>query len=142
MDAFNHEKAQKYLQNIHAMERLTRIRDNIDTLHKHKRLNDSSGETTISAEVNCMRIGDFVLVTAPIEVLTEVSLNIKRRSPVANTFVAGFTNGYLHYGAPASYYDKGGYEVTECLLAPEWQAMFESAVLEMLGKLVEPEQLA
>lgn len=49
--------------------------------------------------------------------------------------MAAFSNGYLHYGAPAEYYDKGGYEVTECLLAPEWQAIYEAKAIELLNRL-------
>jgi hypothetical protein len=135
MDDLNRKLIDKYLQNIHAMERLGRIRENIATLLKHKQLNDESGEATVGAEVQVIRIGEFVLVTAPFEVLTEVSLNIKKASPRRHTFVAGFTNGYLHYGPPAADYEKGGYEVNECLLAPEWQACFESTVQELLQKI-------
>ena len=36
---------------------------------------------------------------------------------------------------PAGDYDKGGYEVNECLLAPQWQAVFESAVQGILHRL-------
>lgn len=135
MDAFNRRHIDKYLANIRAMERLTRIRENVATLQKHQALNAESGESTIRAEIQTLRIGSFVLVTAPIEVLTEVALNIKQASPHPYTFVAGFTNGYLHYGPPAADYDKGGYEVTECLLAPEWQGVFERNVKETLALL-------
>lgn len=46
-----------------------------------------------------------------------------------------YSNGYLNYGAPASYYDKGGYEVTECLLAPEWQGIYEQKANEIISRL-------
>ena len=42
---------------------------------------------------------------------------------------------YLHYGAPAADYDKGGYEVTECLLAPEWQGIYEETAAKIISKL-------
>ena len=29
----------------------------------------------------------------------------------------------------------GGYEVTECLLAPEWQALYEETAARVLGRL-------
>ncbi len=135
MDGLVRKLIDKYLQNIRAMERLTQIRDDISTLEKHKALNDESGETSIRAEIQGIRIGDFVLLAAPLEVLTEVALNVKKASPHKHTFIAAFSNGYLHYGPPASYYDKGGYEVTECLLAPEWQAIFERTAQEILAKL-------
>ena len=50
-------------------------------------------------------------------------------------FMIPYSNGYLHYGAPASYYDKGGYEVTECLLAPEWQGIYEQKANEIISRL-------
>lgn len=135
MDAWNRGLIGKYLRNIQAMERLTVVQEDIGTLKKHQTHNAAAKESTVDAEVQAIRIGDFVLLTAPIEILTEVSLNIQRASPHEHTFVTGFTNGYLHYGPPADYYDKGGYEATECLLAPQWQEMFESAAARVLAKV-------
>jgi hypothetical protein len=135
MDKVTQSLTSKYLRNIRAMERLALIQDDISTLQKHKAINDESGEDTIAAEVMGVKIGDCVLITAPIEILTEVSLNIKKSSPHKSTFMAAFTNGYMHYGPPASYYDKGGYEVTECLLAPEWEALYTKTANAIIGKL-------
>jgi hypothetical protein len=135
MDAVNRRNVEKYLQNIRAMEELARVRENLATLEKHQQLNDASGSPTVHAAVQAVRIGDCVIVAAPLEVLTEVGLNVKRESRFAKTFIAGFSNGYLHYGPPADAYSRGGYEVTECLLAPEWQAIFERGVSDAIGKL-------
>ena len=135
MDSENRKNIEKYLSNIGAMERLARIQDKIATLRFHQALNDKSGEATIAAEVQGIRIGDCVLITSPAEVLVEVGLNIKKASPHQHTFVAAFSNGYVHYGPPADDYSKGGYEVTECLLAPEWQQMYESKADEILRRL-------
>ena len=117
------------------METLARIEDDIATLEKHKWINDKAGISTITVEVQGIRIGDCVIITSPAEVLVEVSLNVKKASPYRNTFIAAYSNGYMHYGAPASYYDKGGYEVTECLLAPQWQQMFEKKANEIIHRL-------
>jgi hypothetical protein len=117
------------------MEKLTRIQDDIETLKKHKAINDESGENTISSEVQGIKIGDCVIITSSAEVLTEVGLNIKNASPYEYTFMAAYSNGYMHYGAPASYYCKEGYEVTECLLAPEWQEIYEKKAKEIICKL-------
>ncbi len=135
MDSENRKNIEKYLSNIHAMERLARIQDKIATLRFHQALNDKSGEATIAAEVQGIRIGDCVLITSPAEVLVEVGLNIKKASPHQHTFVAAFSNGYIHYGPPADDYPKGGYEVTECLLAPEWQQIYENKAEEILRRL-------
>jgi hypothetical protein len=135
MDSHNRGAIRKYLQNIDAMERLARIQDRIATFKFHKALNDAAGEPTVAAEVQGIRIGEFVLVTSPAELLVQIGLNVKKASPYKYTFVAPFSNGYIHYGAPAADYTKGGYEVTECLLAPEWQRIYEKKANGIIRRL-------
>lgn len=135
LDEENAERIAKYLSNIRAMERLAHIEDSIETLLHHKGLNDASGKATIDAEVQGIRIGEAVLITCPAEALTQIGLNVKRSSPHQRTFVAAFSNGYMHYGPPADYYDKGGYEVTECLLGAGWQEIYEETVARILREL-------
>jgi hypothetical protein len=135
LDMVNRNNVDKYLKNIYAMEKLARIEDKISTLRKHQKVNEESGEDTIDMEVQAVRIGESVIVTSTAELLVEIGLNIKKMSSFENTLIAAYSNGYVHYGAPAEYYDKGGYEVTECLLAPEWQKIYEDKVRELLGKV-------
>ncbi len=135
LDSLNRKNIEKYLRNIDAMEKLAQIQDDIGTLEKHKAINDESGETTIAAEIQGIKIGDCVLITSPAEVLVEVGQNVKKASPYKRTFVVAFTNGYMHYGPPAADYDKGGYEVTECLLAPEWQGIYEKTANAIIRRL-------
>ncbi|MCC7493629.1 MAG: hypothetical protein IT204_14840 [Fimbriimonadaceae bacterium] len=136
LDDFNRAQISKYLHNLGVMEQLAKIEDDVATFRRHQAINAASGEDTAAAEVLGLRIGDGALISAPIEILTEVGLNVTRAAPLPHTYVAAFSNGYLHYGAPAADYDGGGYEVTECLLAPAWQALYEAAagrILEGLG---------
>ncbi len=135
MDVFVRKQIDKYMNNLCVMEKLARIRDKIATMNKHYQINANSGQKTISAEIMGIKIGDFVLISSPTEMLVEVGLNIKKASPYENTFISAFSNGYIHYGPPADYYDKGGYEVTECLLAPEWQEIHEKKVAEIIKRL-------
>jgi len=135
MDALNRSNIDKYLKNINAMEKLARIQDKISTLEKHRRINAENGEKNIDMELQAIKIGDCVIVSSPAELLTEIGLNIKKASAYKHTFVAAYSNGYVHYGVPAADYDKGGYEVTECLLAPEWQEIFESKIKELINKI-------
>ena len=67
--------------------------------------------------------------------VVEVGLNIKKASPYEHTLVAAYSNGYMHYGPPADAYSRGGYEVTECLLASEWQEIYEKKADEIIRKL-------
>ncbi len=135
MDSVNRENIKKYLNNIRAMEKLARIQDKIATLKRHQAINDESGKSTILAEVQGIKIGDCVLITSPNEALVEVGLNLKKSSPYEHTFMAAFSNGYMHYGPPASYYDRGGYEVTECFLAPEWHKKYEDKANDIIQRL-------
>lgn len=134
-DTENRRNIEKYLANIRAMEKLAQIQENIATLQKHQAINEAAGSPAAPAEIMGIKIGDCAIITAPFEALVEIGLRMKAASPHPYTFMAAFSNGYYHYGAPADYYDKGGYEVTECLLAPEWQAIYEAKALEILHKL-------
>ncbi len=84
-----------------------------------------------------MRIGDFVLVTFPGELTVQIGLGIKDMSPHPLTFVSGYTNGYLYYSPTAEQLRNVGraQEDSECLLAPEWQAIYEQQVRELLQQL-------
>lgn len=135
LDAWSRGHIDKYLRNIQAMEKLARIQDKIATLERHKAINAAAGEATITTEILGIKIGDFVLVSSPAEVLVEVGLNVKNASPFEYTFMAAYSNGYIHYGPPAAEYPKGGYEVTDCLLAPEWQALYETKAQEVITRL-------
>jgi hypothetical protein len=135
IDEENRGYLQKYLNNIHVMERLARIQDDIATLRRHQKINTDAGVPTVSMEVMGIKIGDFALVTSSAEVLVEVGLKVKRASPFEHTYMAAYSNGYVHYGPPAADYPKGGYEVTECLLAPEWQALYEAKAHDILQRL-------
>lgn len=135
IDQQNRDYLAKYLKNIRAMEELARIQDDIATLRRHQKINADSGETTVATEVMSVRIGDFVLVSSPTEMLTTVGKNVKNASPFEFTFISAYSNGYIHYGPPASEYALGGYESTECLIAPEWQALYEAKAAEVLKAL-------
>lgn len=135
LDAENRANVDKYLRNLGVMEQLARIQDRIATYERHAAINRESGEDTVQTEVQGLRIGDCVLVTSPAELLVQVGLNVKRQSPYKHTFVAACSNGYIHYGPPAEDYPRGGYEVTECFLAPEWQAIFERTAQDVIRRL-------
>jgi hypothetical protein len=97
----------------------------------------AAGKPTIEIEVVGLRIGDFVLVTAPGELTVQTGLDLKKRSPHELTFVSGYTNGYIYYMPTAEQLRNPGHAQEDCdtLVAPEWQAIFEARALEILRKL-------
>lgn len=137
LDAENRANTEQYIQNILAMEQLTRLRVNLDLLKMHLAQNEAAGKKTIDVEVAALRIGDFVLVTFPGELSVEIGLNIKKRSPAPFTFVAGCANGYIYYAPTAKQRNNTGYaqEDCDCLLAPEWQKLFEERAITIVEKL-------
>lgn len=137
LDAENRANMDRYVENIYAMEQLTRIQINLNLLKKHQARNVAAGERTIEVEMMGLRIGDFVLVTFPGELSVEIGLNIKKKSPHKFTFVAGVTNGYIYYTPTAEQLENrgGAQEDSDCMLAPEWQMIFEDKVGKILAVL-------
>lgn len=137
LDAENGANMDRYIENIYAMEQLTRIQINLNLLKKHQARNVAAGERTIEVEMMGLRVGDFVLVTFPGELSVEIGLNIKKKSPHKFTFVAGVTNGYIYYTPTAEQLENrgGAQEDSDCMLAPEWQRIFEDEVGKLLAVL-------
>ncbi len=137
LDAENRRNVEQYVRNIYVMEELTRLQTNLALLKKHQARNVASGSRTLDVEVVGVRIGDFVLVTFPGELTVQIGLNIKQAAPHKPTFVAGYTNGYIYYAPTKEQLQNvgGAQEDSDCMLAPDWQALFETRVAEILRKL-------
>jgi len=134
LDAENRKNMEQYVQNIHVMEELTRVAENLALLEMHQAQNVAAGKKTMDVELLGLRVGQFVLVTFPGELSVQIGLNIKKRSPHKLTFVAGYTNGYIYYAPTEEQLRNRGsaQEDCDCLLAPGWQMLFENKAAEML----------
>lgn len=137
LDAVNRGNMKAYMRNIHVMEELTRLQANLALLRKHQKNMIASGKRTIDVEVLGMRIGDFVLVSFTGELSVQIGLNIKKASPHKFTFIAPYSNGYIYYAPTAQQLKNvgGAQEDSDCLLAPEWQKLYETKALEILNRL-------
>ena len=139
LDAMNRSRLKAYLGNVMAMENITRLETNLRLLRKHQANNLKAGTRTIDVEVVGLRVGDFVMVTFPGEVVCQVGLNIKRASAHKHTFVAAYTNGYIYYCPTAEQMKSAGaaQEDSECLLGPEWQKLWETRAAKLIAQLLE-----
>jgi hypothetical protein len=126
-----------YLHNIPVMEELTRLNVNRELLRKNQALNQAAGNGPITAEVAGLRVGDFRLVTFPGELSVEVGLRLKKQAPAPFTFVGGYCNGYIFYLPTEQQRANTGYaqEDCDCLVAPQWQNIFETKAIEVLKRL-------
>ena len=136
LDATNRKSLEAYLENIQVMERLTRLNVNLALLKKHLADNQSAAKRMLDAEIVGVRIGDFTLVTFPGELTGEIGLGIKQRAAAPFAFVAGYCNGYLYYLPSEKQRGNSGYaqEDCDCIVAPEWQRLFETKALEILNE--------
>lgn len=137
LDADNRRHIEEYLANIYTMEQLTRTQTNLALLQKHQAQFLAAGSREIDVELVGVRIGDVTLVTFPGELTVRIGLNIKEASPHELSFVAGYTNGYIYYAPTAEQLANvgGAQEDSDCILAPAWQEIFETAALEILKGL-------
>src|SRR5207253_3281316 len=92
---------------------------------------------TRDLDVWALRLNDIGIVAVNGEPFAELSLEVKRRSPLAHTLFLGYSNGCLGYLPTPEAFDEGGMEVEEsvqnyCLPArftKEWgPAVVETAV--------------
>jgi hypothetical protein len=137
LDAENRRNMKQYIQNILTMEELTRVGTNLALLRKHQAELVAAGKRTIDVELLAVRIGDFTLATFPGELTVRIGLNLKQQIERPNTFIAGYTNGYIYYAPTAEQLLNvgGAQEDSDCILAPEWQKIYETKAIEMLRKL-------
>lgn len=137
LDAENRRHIEQYIANILTMEQLTRVQTNLALLRKHQAQNVAAGTRTLEVELLGLRLGDCVLTTFPGELTVEIGLNLKGASPHELTFVAGYTNGYIYYAPTAEQLQNAGaaQEDCDCLLAPEWQGIYEAKAGEILRDL-------
>ena len=136
-DAKNRLAIKAYIRNIETMERLTRMNTNLALLRKHQKQHLEAQKRDIDVELLGIRIGDFVLTTFPGELTVQIGLNLKQASPHENTFVAGYTNGYIYYAPTSKQLENmgGAQEDSDCILAPHWQKAYEDAAMAILGEL-------
>lgn len=136
-DVINRRNIAGYLANMRAMEAICKINACLETLAWHEQHNASYGTDTVPAEILGVRIGEAILVTAPVEPLSQIANRVRKLSSLPQTSVIGYANGYYHYGAPPEAYHNGGYETVECMLAPEWEAIYEETVQRLLNRLTD-----
>lgn len=137
LDARNRKSMQAYIDNILIMEELTRNQTNLALLRKNQQINLAAGRKPLEVETVGLRVGSFVLITFPGELTVEIGMKLKKSSPHKYTFVSGYTNGYIYYTPTAEQLRNVGnaQEDCDCLVAPEWQALFESKVADLLQRL-------
>ncbi|NLT70625.1 MAG: hypothetical protein GXX91_08010 [Verrucomicrobiaceae bacterium] len=94
---------------------------------------------TVDVTIQAIRIGEQAIVSIPFEVLVEIGLELKEKSPFPNTFTIELANGAYGYLPPPNQHDLGGYEtwMGTNYVTPDSSGILVKELLEMLGELRE-----
>jgi neutral ceramidase len=91
-------------------------------------------EGRLSAELQALKIGPYLLLTMPGEPMVEYGFTLEQViADRAIPIIVGYANGNLGYIPTAAAYEVGGYEPNTSKLAPEAEAI----ILAELGRLAD-----
>ena len=92
---------------------------------------------TTKVLIQAVRIGDLAICTLPFEVLVEIGLELKQKSPAADTFVVSLANGGYGYLPTPEQHQFGGYEtwLTTNKVQQDASVILVDNLLEMLAEL-------
>lgn len=92
---------------------------------------------TTEVLIQAIRIGDLGICTMPFEVLVEIGLELKAKSPAADTFTVELANGGYGYLPTPSQHAFGGYEtwMGTNKVQKDASEILVKNLLEMLGEL-------
>ena len=87
--------------------------------------------------IQAIRIGEQAIVSMPFEVLVEIGLEIKKKSPFQHTFLIELANGSYGYLPPPNQHKLGGYETWwgTSRFQPQSSEILIKHLLEMLNEL-------
>jgi neutral ceramidase len=78
-------------------------------LARYSRVEDS-GRVLVRLPVRILRLSDAVIWAAPVELFSEIAMDVRSRSPFPHTLYFGYTNGWFGYLPTARGFAEGGYE--------------------------------
>ena len=93
------------------------------------------GPEEVPTWIQALRVGDLALVGVPGELLVELGLEIKRRSPFAQTMVLELANDSVGYLPPRRAFEEGGYEQESCRFRPGTGEQIVDTASNLLDRL-------
>jgi neutral ceramidase len=78
-------------------------------LARYSRVEDS-GRVLVRLPVRVLRMNDAVIWAAPVELFSEIAIDVRSRSSFPHTLYFGYTNGWFGYLPTARGFAEGGYE--------------------------------
>jgi hypothetical protein len=107
----------------------------LDSMAEYAAVSDD-GVPQVRIPVYSLTINDDTVIwAAPLELFSEIALNVRDASPFANTFYFGLTNGSLLYLTTRAAFAEGGYEPNVSPFTEQAEADFTSGVQRYLQEL-------
>jgi len=92
------------------------------------------GSPLVRLPLRFWRINGTAIWSAPVEMFCEISMEVRNRSPFANTFYFGYTNGWMGYLPTKEGFAEGGYEPATSVFSDRVQQdVTEAAVTYLQG---------
>ena len=107
------------------------------TNYASRTMNHKEADQTYDILIQAIQLGDTALVTLPFEVLVEIGLEIKEKSPFPHTIFVGLANGAFGYLPTPEQHELGGYEtwLGTCRVEADSSVVLTKHLLEMLAEL-------
>lgn len=93
---------------------------------------DSNGKTLVRLPVRFLTIEETAIWAAPVELFSEIAMDIRNKSPFKQTFYFGYTNGWFGYLPTAAAFGEGGYEPATSVLTSAAEADLTKHVITTL----------
>ena len=114
---------------------------NLAENYARRTLSLAEGPESVEVLLQTVRIGDFAICAIPFETFAEIGLELKRRSPFAQTMVIGLANGTYGYLPTPQQHQLGGYEtwLGTNRVQEDTSVILTDQLLEMLAELAKAE---
>ncbi len=105
--------------------------------YAERTLNLAEYPPTTEVLIQTIRIGDLAICSMPFEVFAEIGLNLKEKSPAADTFIVELANGGYGYLPTPNQHKFGGYEtwLGTNKVQEDASEILTAQLLEMLDEL-------
>jgi hypothetical protein len=97
---------------------------------------DAAGTALVRFPVRFLRIGRETAVwSAPVELFSEIAVEVRARSPFRHTFYFGYADGSLAYLPTKAAFAEGGYEISVCVFTDAAERDLVDGALNGLRRL-------
>ncbi len=112
-------------------------RKSIEEIYAERTMSMAGLPKTLAAPIQAFRVGDVGIAAIPNEVLVEIGLELKRRSPFKASFTHSIANGYYGYLPTPEQHALGGYEtwLGTCWFEESSSTKIVEALLQMWNGL-------